>query len=98
MKTTTQPRTFRKKPVVVHAMQYDGSIESAKAIEAWVNAVHGSPVASVHVPLKGGILFQIRTALGGKTVFPHYWVISGMIGISTMPPDLFQTNYEEVKL
>jgi hypothetical protein len=36
--TDQKPRRFRKKPVVIEAMQFDGSQESASAIETWASS------------------------------------------------------------
>ena len=88
-----KPRQFRKKPVVVSGMQYDGTLESAEVIKAWVNKAGGHAEITV---LRKGHTFEIRTTSGLLPVPPHNFVIGGIIGFGTIKPRVLAENYDEV--
>jgi len=90
---------YRKKPVVVEAMQWDGSIQSAHAIIRWVHA--GLP-PETQVIIDGitdwpGAL-NVRTLEGVVLAFPGRWIIKGVKGeFSVTKPDIFAQTYEAVE-
>lgn len=66
------PRKFRKKPVEVEAMQYDG--EDWRSIAQWM-AVHGAPMGRT----ASGLL-RIHTLEGEMAAHPGDWIIKGAQG------------------
>ena len=90
--------TFRKKPVVIEAVQFDGSHECAEKIIDWVNRSTGyTPSASINPP----ILFyfgemRIRTPEGEMTGVKGDWIIKGVKGeMYPCKPDIFAMTYEK---
>jgi hypothetical protein len=87
---------FRKKPVVIDAIQFDGTEKSILDIMV------------LNKPMVGGVSRQVDIDHGGKTLFIHTlegkmecslndWVIRGVKG-ETYPckPDIFEATYEKV--
>jgi hypothetical protein len=95
---------FRKKPVEIEAMQWDGSISSADAIEAWSdgrtrcqgyapNARFGGVPDTRDVIL--GIF--IDTLEGEMRADPSDWIIRGVKGeLYPCKPDIFAATYEPI--
>lgn len=85
---------FRKKPVVVEAMQFDGSMKSANEIMAW--ATQGrDPLSNqmVRCPYEGGL--EIVTLEGTMRAFRGDWVIKGVLGeFYPCNPSSFSATYE----
>ncbi|KKN57578.1 hypothetical protein LCGC14_0561240, partial [marine sediment metagenome] len=84
---------FRKKPVMIEAVQFDGSHECAEKIVAWVNRSTGyTPTAGTNPP----ILFyygemRIRTLGGEITGNKGDWIIKGVKGeFYPCKPDIFE--------
>ena len=77
---------FRKRPVVIEAMQFTGSYESGKAILDWADeTVHRSSLISL----------AIKTLEGEMTVSPDDWVIRGVAGeFYPCKDSIFQATYE----
>lgn len=65
----TKPSRFRRKPVIVEAMRWDGSIKSGRAIRAWAGSVD-----IVHFHETPPDLF-VMTDEGTRRVAPGDWVI-----------------------
>ena len=88
---------FRKKPVVIEAMQFDGSWESAQPILQWMEQ---------HKPIDrsgprwsdagaAGPYIHINTLEGEMTASPGDWVIKGVQGeFYPCKPDIFAATYE----
>ena len=77
---------YRKKPVVIEAMHFDGSDESAQAICNW----RGVPQAR-----DGSNAIRIQTLEGEMTASPGDWVIKGVKGeFYPCKPDVFAATYE----
>lgn len=91
---------FRKKPVVIEAMQYPGvrigGINEALAFEDWIN-----PIAKEagRWPLKyRGQSLIIPTLEGDHEAQPGDWIIRGVKGeIYPCKPDIFAATYEAVE-
>jgi len=86
---------YRKKPVVIEAVQFHGSTTEKVAIENWIA---GGPF-----PRPGGVhtrditSFSIETLEGDMKVRPGWWVIQGVQGeFYPCDPDIFEKTYEEV--
>lgn len=86
---------FRKKPVVIEARQWDGSMETGAELFGWITDC-GHQVAF------GGLIgeepdFQIYTLEGMHKVTPGDYVIKGVHGeFYPCKPDIFEKTYEPV--
>ena len=80
---------FRKRPVVIEAVQFDGH----RAIEGVVM----SPVLEPSPENPTGVYGQIKTLEGVLTCVPGDWVITGVKGEKyPCKPDIFAQTYEPV--
>lgn len=80
---------FRKKPVAVEAMQWDGGIEGAYDICMWSR----SP-ALQYSSVEG---LTIKTLEGVMTASEGDWIIKGVKGeFYPCKPDIFAATYEQV--
>lgn len=85
---------YRKKPVVIDAMLWDGSIESADAIEDWSNK---RTACYASTDLKSMVL-EIDTLEGRMTALPGDWIIKGVKGeFYPCKPDIFAITYDKVE-
>lgn len=85
---------YRKKPVVIDAIQFDGSVESADKLEIW----SGGKVEMYAdgVPLKP--FLKIKTLEGIMTAMPGDYIIKGIEGeFYPCKPGIFEQTYERVK-
>lgn len=77
---------FRKKPVVIEAIQFDGTIQSVESLNI--------PELSQDL---GSRTIQIATLEGVMTAQPGDWIIRGINGeYYPCKPDIFAATYEEV--
>jgi len=83
---------WRKKPVEVWAMQWDGTTSGALHIIAWSKGFNNArDIIAVHEDL------VIRTLEGDMTVSPGDYVIRGIKGeFYPCKPDIFEETYEAV--
>ena len=82
---------FRKKPVIIEAMQWDGTIES---IEKIYNRF-GCDIE--YFEDDDGIYVSCITLEGELSVSPNDWIIKGIKGeVYPCKPDIFQATYEPV--
>lgn len=82
---------FRKKPVVIEAMPYDGTRESAKAIMAWSDQYDDEPV----IFMDSLISLKVRTLEGDMTALPGDWIIKGVKNeFYPCKGDIFAATYE----
>lgn len=97
-------KTFRKKPVEIQSMQWDGTAEGATPIIDWILGQGGSATyhcahdiggrcpgtASMHT-------IGIRTLEGTMQARQDDWIIRGVQGeFYPCKPDIFAQTYEEV--
>lgn len=83
---------FRKKPVVIEAMYFDGA--NAADIAAWAGTggEFGLPSDETGHPA-----FVIPTLEGGMVASPGDWIIRGVKGeYYPCKPDIFEATYEAV--
>ena len=81
---------YRKKPIVVEAMQY--TAESCRAIHEWIGMFHEG---DGYLCSTG---FLIETLEGQLEVKVGDWVIKGVEGeFYPCKPDIFEKTYEAVK-
>lgn len=87
---------FRKKPVVIEANQWDGSLDGATSIIAWVLRNEG--VARYHEPIDGYEKhISIVTLEGVMRAVSGDWIIKGIGGeFYPCKPDIFEPTYEPV--
>lgn len=82
---------YRKKPVVIEAVQYDGSFDCANAI---VLNLKGSTTPAI---IGGMCGLYIQTLEGDHHVSVGDFVITGVAGESyPCKPDIFHASYEPV--
>jgi hypothetical protein len=85
---------FRKKPVVIEAIHFDGSSESASQIYNWV-APH-QPISLRN--LDGVKTIVINTLEGEMTAQVGDWIIRGVAGeFYPCKPNIFEQTYESVR-
>jgi len=86
---------YRKKPVVIEAMQFDGTVESANRVLAWIGG-HGAEALRAHRrDPEAGIV--IKTREGDMRGDVGDWIIRGVQGeFYPCKPDIFAETYEAV--
>jgi hypothetical protein len=83
------PTRYRKKPVVIEAVQYDGS--NAEEVAQWIDDCSGE-FSPAHT---WGDEFRISTLEGELHVSPGDYVIRGVQGeFYPCKPDIFEQTYE----
>ena len=89
---------FVKNPIVIEAIQFDGSLESAKEICEWCKGTVSNPNVS-YMTFKIERLidvedFMIHTLEGDMLVSPRDWVIQGIKGeYYPCKPGIFAETY-----
>ena len=87
---------FRKKPVVIEAIQSTGTPESNREIIDWTRG--SATPASMNQHPERGRLLSIDTLEGAHWVSPGDWVIRGVAGgFYPCKPTLFEQTYEAVE-
>lgn len=95
-------KTYRKKPVEIQAVQWDGSAECASPIIDWVlTGEHAARYKCKGEPCGGNKnaphVIVIDTLEGSITASPSDWIIRGVKGeFYPCKPDVFAATYEEV--
>lgn len=80
---------YRKKPVIVEAVQFDGRRE--------IPGVIVSPVLEPTPENPTGVYGQIKTLEGTMTCIVGDWVITGAKSdLSICKPDIFEATYEAI--
>ena len=80
---------FRKKPVVVEAVQWDGTSRGAEQVAAFIGRHAGRLRAQ---------WWTITTLEGEMRADPGDWIIKGVKGeFYPCKPDIFADTYDEVK-
>ena len=88
--TLTSPQKFRKKPVVIEAMQWDGSILSHTYIHRWAGK-------SIDPEGDATRVIKIKTLEGVMTADEGDWIIKGIKGeFYPCKPEIFDATYELV--
>jgi hypothetical protein len=88
---------FRKKRVVIEAVQFDG--QNFTFMEQWSkNLVLGSPVLEPTENNPSGAYLQIKTLDGTMTAGVGDWIICGVKGeFYPCKSDIFDATYEPVE-
>jgi len=89
-------KQYRKKPVIIEAIEYNGNNDNE--IENWSNdEVFGSPVLEPTKDNPTGCYLQIKTLEGVMTAIVGDFIIKGIQGeFYPCKPDIFEQTYEEV--
>lgn len=96
------PRRFRKKPVEIEAVQWDGTPTGATPIIDWVLALGGTARYTCDpedgCPGTAGTHYlAIDTLEGTMMSNAADWIIRGVAGeFYPCKPDIFEATYEEV--
>lgn len=82
---------FRKKPVVVEAIQWDGTIEHAKKL----SEIFGFECYIGTRTYRNNFVFYIKTLENWVEASPNDWIIKGVQGeCYPCKPDIFEQTYE----
>ena len=98
---STTPSRFRKRPVVVEAMRWDGSVEEATVVIDWIIAT-GTRSATYRCDgpdgcpgTVGAHYVAVETLEGTMLASPGDWIIRGVQGEHyPCKPDIFEQTYE----
>lgn len=83
---------YRKKPVVIEAIKFDGSSESLKSIDEMMGIINDLDFTG------GSPKIFIRTLEGIMTAIQGDWIIKGVNGeFYPCKPDIFEKTYEVVE-
>lgn len=97
----TAPKQYRKKPVVIDAMQWDGTAEAATPIIDW--ALEGGVSIRYYCPdgddcRRDTHVLLVCTLEGAMSALPGDWIIRGVQGeFYPCKPDIFAATYEAVE-
>ncbi len=87
---------YRKRPVVVNAVRWDGTVEDATVVINWILTQGGTAryhEADAIVPDMPGL--AIDTLEGTMWANPHDWIIQGIKGeFYPCKSDIFEATYE----
>ena len=84
---------YRKKPVVIEAIQFDGSAESALEIGLWTDGT--VRVVGQDMPTGRVNALHVQTLEGNMYADVGDWVIKGVKGeFYPCKPDIFEATYE----
>lgn len=87
---------FRKKPVVIEAMEYKGGIQSADQCIAWA-IERGAVGMGVMRWVRLEDTLDIQTDEGTMSATPGDWIIRGVKGeFYPCKPDIFEATYDEI--
>jgi len=90
---------FRKKPVVVEVIKWDGSQEGFLGVLDWANKLAGAHLSFVfwETNLNKDPKIKIRTLEGDMFASEGDWIIRGVKGeFYPCKPDIFEQTYEKV--
>jgi hypothetical protein len=87
---------YRKKPVVIEAIQFNGLDDYLKICE-WINQSGNTLSADEMVEFRTPIML-VNTLEGTMVADPGDWIIKGVNGeFYPCKPDIFTKTYDEVK-
>lgn len=87
---------YRKKPVVVEAVQWDGTEDGCQRIKALFPALE-TTAKTGHLRKPEVSYWRIHTLKGGHEVSPGDYIIKGVKGeFYPCKPDIFAATYEPV--
>jgi hypothetical protein len=87
---------FRKKPVVIEAVQFGGSSTQAGAIKKWME---GGEYSDPPIRTRDFRSLDIQTMEGVMIASPGDWIIKGVAGeFYPCKPDIFAQTYEPAEV
>lgn len=95
------PDRYRKKPVEIDAVQWDGTAEAAAPIIEW--ALANNVTITYHCPdddacRRDTHVLLVRTLEGVMSALPGDWIIRGIAGeFYPCKPSVFEQTYEPVE-
>lgn len=94
------PKRYRKKPVVVEALQWQGIDTPISTLEKWMGrklkAGDLRPGAAFLTQASGHLFLNICTLEGQMVAEPGDWIIKGVAGeFYPCKPEIFAVTYEE---
>lgn len=85
---------YRKKPVIIEAMRWDGDVRIGHPVTAWIKANGGT---YTWTPARPEQKLAIVTLEGELTASPGDFIIRGVQGeFYSCKPDIFEATYEVV--
>ena len=93
---------FRKKPMTVQAMQWDGTMANAGAIVEWIELINAGEDKIRYLepndsPTKGVACIQLNTAEGPAYAYPTDWVVWGTKNdVYPCKDEVFQDVFEKL--
>lgn len=86
---------YRKKPVEIEAVQFNGAVESANRILGWIGSNDGDAKRAHTTRPELGLV--IHTLEGDMRAEPGDWIIKGVAGeFYPVRDDIFAATYEAV--
>jgi hypothetical protein len=86
---------YRKKPVEIEALQFDGTVISANRILGWIGS-NGGDAKRAHAT-RPELGLVIHTLEGSMRAEPGDWIIRGVHGeFYPCKPEIFAATYEPV--
>ena len=86
-------KQYRKKPVVIEAIQFDGNYDSANHLLKTTD-MH---IVNIDCEVYDRTNFDIRTLEGDMRVLPGDWIIKGIEGeFYPCKSSIFEMTYEEL--
>lgn len=90
-----EPGRYRKKPVQIEAMRFDGSNQDD--ILSWASSHPDSAPMWVQMAIDGSSVIVIRTLEGEFACPAGWWILRGVVGeFYGCRPDVFEQTYEAV--
>ena len=91
-----EPKKYVKLPVVIDAMEWDGTYDAAETIRLWVARNGGNVVALSGFPSDGPTLL-IATLEGDMKATTGDFIVRGVQGeFYPVKPDIFAATYREM--
>lgn len=90
--SANEPTKYRKKPVIIEALPYDGTYESAKSVIDWIRE-HGH--RAIAGDSSSGRWLKILTLEGDMNASAGDFIIKGVDGeFYPCKPEIFEQTYE----
>lgn len=88
---------YRKRPVAIDAVQWDGTAEGATPIINWILESGGTARYACDEHCTGSHYLAINTLEGAIVASPGDWIIRGVFGeFYPCKPDIFAATYEQI--
>lgn len=89
---------YRKKPVEIEAVQFNGASSHATQIHCWMAGKRNCPDTKGTIHTRDIVTIDIETLEGFMTAKQQDWIIKGVAGeFYPCKPDIFKQTYELVE-